>query len=81
MKDQMYDFTMHRTTMSERFEEADQIEFPTMTVCTQGGMKLSKLQKYGLQTTWHLLQNEFINKVNSTRFLVYQNRVEFLIKF
>ena len=64
MQDQMYDFTLHRTTMSARFEEEDQIEFPTMTICTEGGMKNSKLQKYGLKTTKHLLQNKFITKDN-----------------
>ena len=64
MKDQMYDFTMHRTTMSARFGEVDQIEFPTMTICAQEGMKISKLQKYGLVENKHLLQNRFFNKEN-----------------
>ena len=64
MKDQMNDFILKRTTMSGRFGEADQIEFPTMTICAQEGMKISKLQKYGLQENKHLLQNRFFNKDN-----------------
>ena len=64
MKDQMNDFILKRTTMSGRFGEADQIEFPTMTICAQEGMKISKLQKYGLQENKHLLENRFFNKDN-----------------
>ena len=64
MQEQMTDFILKRTTMSGRFEEPDQIEFPTMIICAQDGMKISKLQKYGLQENKHLLQNEFENKGN-----------------
>ena len=61
MKDQMTDFTWHRTTMSTRFEVPNEIEFPTMTMCMQPGMKTSVKERYGLRENHYLFQKKFQN--------------------
>ena len=48
MQDQMNDYIKRRTTLSTRFAMLDEMEFPTMTICMQEGMKESVKDKYGL---------------------------------
>ena len=48
MQDQMNDYIKRRTTLSTRFDMPDEMEFPTMTICIQEGMKESFKDKYGL---------------------------------
>ena len=48
MQAQMSDYIKKRTTMTTRFEMLDELEFPTMTICVEGGMKPSVKDEYGL---------------------------------
>ena len=72
LQDQMSDFIMKRTTMSTRFETPKQIEFPTITICMQEGMKQSVKEKYGLDQNQHILHNYF-GKTDNPYYVGYPN--------
>ena len=48
LNDQFKDFLEKRTTVTTKFEEAEALEFPTLTFCIHPGGKTSVAQKFGL---------------------------------
>ena len=46
----MGDFITDRTTTTSRFEEVNQLEFPTVTFCINPPQKPSVAKKFGLQS-------------------------------
>ena len=61
----MSDYIKKRTTMTTRFEMLDELEFPTMTICVEGGMKPSVKDKYGLSENDEFWGNNY-GSLNST---------------
>ena len=65
MQAQMSDYIKKRTTMTTRFEMLDELEFPTMTICVEGGMKPSVKNEYGLSENDEFWGNNY-GSLNST---------------
>ena len=47
LKEQLKNYIEHRETITSRYEDADSLEFPTITLCLDPATKLSVSKKYG----------------------------------
>ena len=70
LKEQVSAFFENRSTISSRYEKAEEVEFPTITVCLDPATKLSFSQTYGFTQ----FTDKFTNQVpNSTLVEVFDN--------
>ena len=82
MKDQLLDFTKHRTTITTRNENPKELEFPTIILCMKPGSKNSVAQKLQLENLAEFFdashQPNFNEKLENLSFLMNRD-LEILI--